>query len=399
MISLKLIYNDGEKESLVFNQPVITIGRSSDNDVSLISANGVSRHHAKLYQEGDVLIVEDLNSTNGTYLNSQKITKSAVEQKDVIEIGSVCIKGLISNLAESSESKPRQELAAVGSRDPLELLKLFIPEALQKIQDRNVYKVLIRPNSRVKFFEQGREVELELLYSNDDLMRLAESLKVNSLSRFKIATNISCSIVSSSLSNLGVCICFEKVSDDFFSLEEYLSQGVCCRDTEKILTEAYARGKNIVFSGPDRRVIQGLMQALMDEKDSRVCFMDRFARLSAAKESLSFSAKCSSELVDCAQFAIDSGIQRFFIDDLTFYEKSGLSLFSGMFQKGGIAFVEFSNVHKMQANVADICGYGSDFWSHVLVWFEKSSSSVTIKNIYKAASSDIGVEFVEIFGK
>ncbi len=161
MISLKLVYSDGEKESLVFNQPVITIGRSSDNDVSLITAHGVSRHHAKLYREGDSLVIEDLNSTNGTFLNSQKITKSAFSGKDVIEIGSVCIRAVISNLAESSFSN----LSIAESSpdlDPIENIKKYLPEAFEKIYEKSVQKVIVRSNSRVKFIEQGQEVELGL---------------------------------------------------------------------------------------------------------------------------------------------------------------------------------------------------------------------------------------------
>ena len=47
------------------------IGRESDNDLVLADAN-VSRHHARIYAKTDGLYLEDLASTNGTWLNEEK---------------------------------------------------------------------------------------------------------------------------------------------------------------------------------------------------------------------------------------------------------------------------------------------------------------------------------------
>ncbi|MGN0855430.1 MAG: FHA domain-containing protein [Kiritimatiellia bacterium] len=67
----------------------ITLGREIGNTISPLTAEGLSRHHAKLYFKDGDWYVEDLGSMNGTYLMGQKIEapmKLAV--KNVLQFGS-----------------------------------------------------------------------------------------------------------------------------------------------------------------------------------------------------------------------------------------------------------------------------------------------------------------------
>jgi len=73
------------KELVVGSQPV-TIGRLPDNDIQVDNL-AVSSHHARIYREGTQLFVEDLNSTNGTFLNNQRITKAALKDGDKVLVG------------------------------------------------------------------------------------------------------------------------------------------------------------------------------------------------------------------------------------------------------------------------------------------------------------------------
>jgi pSer/pThr/pTyr-binding forkhead associated (FHA) protein/uncharacterized protein YraI len=66
---------------------VLTFGRDPDNDITL-DDNEVSRHHARLIQEDDQIILEDLGSTNGTLVNGKPIVGQHVLQPaDIISIG------------------------------------------------------------------------------------------------------------------------------------------------------------------------------------------------------------------------------------------------------------------------------------------------------------------------
>jgi hypothetical protein len=70
----------------------LTIGRKDDNSI-VISDQHVSGNHAKIVVRNDSLFIEDLNSTNGTYLNAKKINvKMKLSNKDEIKIGNSVFK-------------------------------------------------------------------------------------------------------------------------------------------------------------------------------------------------------------------------------------------------------------------------------------------------------------------
>ena len=62
------------------------IGRSQHNDLS-ISSKHISRHHALLVRQGTVTLLMDLNSRNGTYVNSRRISNQVLMHDDIITIG------------------------------------------------------------------------------------------------------------------------------------------------------------------------------------------------------------------------------------------------------------------------------------------------------------------------
>lgn len=86
---MNLFYLNGEKsgESCPLTPPGISIGREVDNDLQLL-ISGVSRYHAKISFDGSVWYIEDLGSTNGTFIRESKISgKVKLTPGDVIKIG------------------------------------------------------------------------------------------------------------------------------------------------------------------------------------------------------------------------------------------------------------------------------------------------------------------------
>lgn len=68
-------------------QDVLTIGRGAENHVDLVDPR-VSRRHARLSRTGDGVLVEDLGSTNGTFVNGSRLVGQArVTPGDVIAVG------------------------------------------------------------------------------------------------------------------------------------------------------------------------------------------------------------------------------------------------------------------------------------------------------------------------
>ncbi len=62
------------------------IGRSAHNDIS-ISSRFISRHHALLVRHGTTTFLMDLNSSNGTYVNSKRVSNHVMAHDDVITVG------------------------------------------------------------------------------------------------------------------------------------------------------------------------------------------------------------------------------------------------------------------------------------------------------------------------
>jgi pSer/pThr/pTyr-binding forkhead associated (FHA) protein len=76
-ITLSLKTEQGKENQRQFSQPQIMIGRDTKCDVSVID-EAVSAHHARLTHHHGQWWLEDLNSTNGTFLNQEQLSTPAV---------------------------------------------------------------------------------------------------------------------------------------------------------------------------------------------------------------------------------------------------------------------------------------------------------------------------------
>src|SRR5829696_5255138 len=68
-----------------------TLGRRPYNDI-VIDNLAVSGEHAVLQMTGNEVYLEDLNSTNGTYVNGKAVKKQLLQNSDTVEIGKYKIK-------------------------------------------------------------------------------------------------------------------------------------------------------------------------------------------------------------------------------------------------------------------------------------------------------------------
>ena len=69
----------------------ITIGRAVENDI-VITSKRVSREHARVRRDGWRVMLEDLGSTNGTFLNDERLfSPVALHDEDHIKIGDVVL--------------------------------------------------------------------------------------------------------------------------------------------------------------------------------------------------------------------------------------------------------------------------------------------------------------------
>lgn len=69
----------------------ISLGRAADNDICITDIS-VSAFHARIFTYFNTSYIEDLDSTNGTFLNNRKIHKHIIHPGDVIRLGTITIK-------------------------------------------------------------------------------------------------------------------------------------------------------------------------------------------------------------------------------------------------------------------------------------------------------------------
>lgn len=83
--------NGGSEQRLSFEKEEVTIGRIQGNDIVLPKGN-VSKRHARFVAKDGRLLIVDLKSTNGTYVNGRRITSPAsVGEGDKVYVGDFCL--------------------------------------------------------------------------------------------------------------------------------------------------------------------------------------------------------------------------------------------------------------------------------------------------------------------
>jgi pSer/pThr/pTyr-binding forkhead associated (FHA) protein len=88
---LSLMFEDKVVKEVPIGSRPVSIGRSPDNDLPVDNL-AVSNHHARVYFEGGRLVVEDLDSLNGTFVNDLRVERATLHDGDSIWVGKHHIK-------------------------------------------------------------------------------------------------------------------------------------------------------------------------------------------------------------------------------------------------------------------------------------------------------------------
>lgn len=101
-----LVLREGqvERERFPIDQSEIILGRDPAADRQ-IDAPGISRRHARLYQQGDDYWLEDLGSTNGTFVNHKQISEQALNDGDVIRLGQTFLRFSLHEKGDPAETR------------------------------------------------------------------------------------------------------------------------------------------------------------------------------------------------------------------------------------------------------------------------------------------------------
>ena len=88
MAKLSGMSGDFKGREYPIEQGEITIGRKADNMI-LLDHPTISSHLCRILRNGDACVLQDLDSTNGTRVNSRDVKESALHHKDLIQMGSI----------------------------------------------------------------------------------------------------------------------------------------------------------------------------------------------------------------------------------------------------------------------------------------------------------------------
>lgn len=89
----------------------IVVGRASDLDMVLVE-DMVSRRHARIACSEERILIEDLGSTNGTFVNGEKITRTTLKEGDRVLIGTSILK--VVSTDPSAPMPRRPEMPSAG---------------------------------------------------------------------------------------------------------------------------------------------------------------------------------------------------------------------------------------------------------------------------------------------
>ncbi len=312
MIQITVIDGASKQKTITSEKLSLMLGRAPSNDVCL-EAEGISRYHARLTIEGDQIVIEDLNSTNGTFVNSKAITKCTVTHNDQITIGRAIVsvfynsssKKTIENVQETEEESAetgdsdRQENQNVRMKetfgggdtehqlevphleedddsksDPLPLespdqlkqgekfywesLKSFLSPIWKYITDEATSEIMINGPDEIYIEQKGEIRKIDNAFTEDQLkaavLNIAQYVgrRVTEEEPYldaRLPDGSRVAILLPPCSRKGIGVAIRKFSKEKLTIEKLLKFGSFTDEMALFLSAAVLLKKNIIISG------------------------------------------------------------------------------------------------------------------------------------------------------
>ena len=294
MLELKVILGP-EKEPIVrtFSQPSVTIGRASGNDLSL-DVDGVSRYHGILSLEGQTLILKDLDSTNGTFVNEKKIQgNKSLSVGDSFTIGSAAVivlslgsEGSSTNgfepeeddesptikekaLKEEADSLPKSAAQVASEKAEKaekalsqdfywKSMESFLAPIWPYIMDESVTEIMINGPKEVYVERKGELDHVNIEFNNEKLKaavlniaqyvgRRASEDEPYLDARLPDGSRVA--VLMPPCARKGISIAIRKFAKEKLTIEKLLSYGSLSKEMAIFLDACVRLKKNIIVSG------------------------------------------------------------------------------------------------------------------------------------------------------
>jgi len=323
MVQIEVSFGEGKVEHLSFDKNSIMIGRASGNDIPLDGVNGVSRYHARLNIDGGKVYVEDLESTNGTFLNSERVATAEMNPGDALSIGEVVIRvelkqGVEETVPEPSpaaEAAPEPVPAALPAESSAEQskesktgsgvkrseefywrsLQSFLSPVWEYILDDAVSEILINGPKEIYFEKKGRLQKSEVRYNSDQLqaavLNIAQYMgrRVSEEEPYldaRLPDGSRVAILMPPCSRKGISISIRKFAKEKLTLDKLIEFGSLTPDMVMYLRSAVLLKKNIIVSGGTSSGKTSLLNVVTSliPNDERILTIEDSAELQLTQE-------------------------------------------------------------------------------------------------------------------
>lgn len=141
MSFLNVYFNDELRSKHQLNPLITRIGRNHDNDI-VIDNVGVSGNHAEIIKNGEQYSIYDLNSTNGVYINGEKVTQKELRFGDEIGIFKHKLRLIAIDLpttVKTTTANPATDTMNNSNSATVEVDISKLDELLKKSIEKNAY--------------------------------------------------------------------------------------------------------------------------------------------------------------------------------------------------------------------------------------------------------------------
>ncbi|MCC6954764.1 MAG: Flp pilus assembly complex ATPase component TadA [Deltaproteobacteria bacterium] len=279
MIELMIREKSGEEKRMSFDKDMLMLGRAQGNDV-ILETGGISRFHATIALEGDTLVITDVGSTNGTFVNAQKTEgKVPVKPTDAVVIGDYVISVAYRREDESESDKPLEPIKteAIEPAAPVEekkpaprvqqqsqsefywkSMESFLAPIWSFLLDDTVSEVLINGKDEIYIERKGRMMPVDAKFTTDQLsaavLNIAQYVgrRVSEDEPYmdaRLPDGSRVAVLLPPCSRKGISVSIRKFAKEKLTMDKLVDFGSLSPDMVTFLNAAVVLKKNIIVSG------------------------------------------------------------------------------------------------------------------------------------------------------
>ena len=107
--TITIIFGGQEQQTFPLDKPSIVVGRDASCDIQIDNL-GISRNHCQFLRRGSAYVVQDMNSSNGTFVNGKRIAEHYLNDQDEVIVGKYTLKFRNDEQAAQAQAVEQKEV-------------------------------------------------------------------------------------------------------------------------------------------------------------------------------------------------------------------------------------------------------------------------------------------------